>query len=52
MTGNWRKLHRNFMICTLQYTVFRDQTLEDEMGEACGMNGGEESCIQILVGEV
>jgi hypothetical protein len=35
---------RSFIICT------HDQMKEGEMGEACNAHGGDEKCVQILVG--
>jgi hypothetical protein len=46
VTGEWRRLHNEKLHdCTFQHVVFRDPNEEDQMGGACGMNGGEEMCV-------
>ena len=43
----------SFMICTTKYKYFPgDRMKKNEMGGACGMNGGEERCVQGFADEI
>jgi len=45
VTGEWRRLHNEKLhYCTFKH-VFRDPDEVDQMGGACGMNGGEEMSV-------
>lgn len=46
VTGEWRRLHNEKLHdCTFKH-VFRDPDGEDQMGGACGMNGGKKMSVQ------
>ena len=41
---------RSFVICTPHLYLLSNQIKKNEMGGACTMCGGQERCIQVLVG--
>jgi hypothetical protein len=52
--GNWRKLHNEELHDFRPRQIFGGDQMEgNEIGGACGMYGvgGEEKCIQVLVGK-
>jgi hypothetical protein len=46
-TGNWRKLHNEELHDLHSSTNINEQIkVKDDMGRACGMNAGNDQCIQ------
>jgi hypothetical protein len=47
VTGDWRKLHNGELhnLYSLPCIIRNDQVKEDEIGRACGTNGGAKGCI-------
>jgi hypothetical protein len=45
VTGDWRKLHNEEFHNLYSSPNTIRMIKEDEMGRACGTNGGEEECI-------
>ena len=50
ITGEWRKLRKNLIICTTYYS--HDQIKKNEMVWICSTYGGKERCIQGFGGEI
>ena len=48
VTGDWRKLHNEELHDLYTPTNLVDESMEDEMGRACGMYDGEEKCRVVL----
>jgi len=52
VTGEWRRLHNEKLhYYTFQHAAFRDPNEEDQLGGACGTNGGEEMCMRYCDGD-
>jgi len=47
--GKWRKLDNEEFIDLTKY--FSGDQIENEMGKACSIYGGEERCIRVFCGE-